>query len=171
MWPFRKKKEVGGDSVELIIETQMETELAKGILLSVNALASRIAIIEEEEKEYKPMGRMKRIDIAMRLKVLFKKLRDLEEMMAVDMRMMTNEMKKNMDPLAREDLDFDMRIEKRLKTNSLRLHTLMEEMLNHFEKTGDRRYVYTFLNTAAKVLKGEIKSEKAKRKIVRARAA
>ena len=173
MWPFKKKRDVDTGSVELDIERQMETAMAKGVLLAVNALARRISVTDEEEKEYKPMGRMKRIDITMRLRVLFRKLRELEKMQAVDMKMMTDAMKSRMDPQAREDLDFDMKLEKRLRKNSLRLHTFMEEMLNHFEgdeenEGGDRRYVYSFLNTAAKILKGEIKAEEKKRKIEKA---
>ncbi len=163
-WPWRKKKE----AAEFDVEAQIEKEYSKSLLKGVESLARKVGASTKEEKEYRPMPRMEREEIATRLNVMFRELKKLDMMQRIEIKQMIDAMKSVMDPEARKDLDFDLKIEKRLESQSINLEIFLDDMLVHFMKTGDRRYVYNFMRTAAKVLKGEIKAEEKKRKIRKA---
>jgi len=159
-WPFGKMKEEEFDA-----EAQMEREFSRDILKAVNKIARKVSASTDEEKEYRPMPKMRREECAVMLKVLFSMLKRLDDMQRIEIRQLIEAIKSVMDPLARRDMDFDLKIEKRIESQTLSLETLLDDMLRHFRKTGDRRYVYNFLQIAARVVKGEIKAEEKKKKL------
>ncbi len=163
-WPFGKKD----DAAEFDVEAQLEKKYSKDLLKAVNAIIRKVSASADEEKEFRPMPSMQREESAVRLKVLFSMLKKLDDMQRLEISQITDAMNSVMDPESRKDMDFDLRIEKRIENQTLSLEALLDGMLKHFRKTGDRRYVYNFLRIAAKILKGEIKAEKEKKKIAQA---